>query len=176
MPLLTADDIKRAKLLVEAHAELVAQYKARSVETGELDPQDKGFLNINGHEVLSDEVMEPPLGYLDQPDLMETIRRMIRSEELHRAHRESETFEEADDFDVDDDFDPGSPYEMFFDPQPGAATGPSGLATSAPTDLGDTPPAPSTAPQSDTGGQAGPSGSSSAERGGGGAERPPSGS
>lgn len=161
MPLLTEADILRAKYLVEAHAELVQQYRDRMSES------ELGFLNVNGHEVPDDTVVEPPIGYIAQPDLIETIRNMVRSEQLKAAlDAETETFEEADDFDVDDDFDPMSPYEMFFDPQPGAARGPSDLATDVPTGLSD--------PQSDTAAQSSPEGSSEPERGGGGAERPPS--
>lgn len=62
----------------------------------------------------------PPIGFIKQPTLAETMRAMILGEALKRHARESgaETFEEADDFDVGDDFDPTSPYEEVFEPQP----------------------------------------------------------
>lgn len=60
----------------------------------------------------------PPLGFIKQPTLAETMRAMIQGEALRRAARESglETFEEADDFEVGDDYDPTSPYEEVFEP------------------------------------------------------------
>lgn len=119
-------DIVRAKQLLDAHEKLVQEYQERLAADDELVTVERGMLNIRGHEVVSNEVIEPPLGFLDQPDLMETIRRMIRSEEFRRANEGEESFEEADDFDVEDDIDPASPYEMYFDPHPFEPQGPSG--------------------------------------------------
>lgn len=75
-------------------------------------------LDKNGHEVPSDMPLEPPLGYKQQPTMIEHIRNMVRSEHLRRAAEDAgaETFEEADDFDVGDDVDPTAPYEEQFDP------------------------------------------------------------
>lgn len=86
------------------------------------------FLNLLGQEVPDPTIVDPPLGYVAQPDLMELMRRMIRTE-LSQAIDESEveTFDEADDFDIDDDpVDISSPYEEYFDPAPGAPKGPPG--------------------------------------------------
>lgn len=92
------------------------------------DPIGYGFLNVLGQEVPDPTVVEPPLGYVAQPDLMEQMRRMVRSEMSRIAElQEFETFEEADDFDIDEDpVDYSSPYEMFFDPPAGAPAGPTG--------------------------------------------------
>lgn len=72
----------------------------------------------NGREYPDPTPIAPPVGFIKQPTLAETMRQMVRSEELKRAARESgaETFEEADDFDVGDDYDPKSPYEEEFEP------------------------------------------------------------
>lgn len=85
-----------------------------------------GFLNVRGQEVPDPTVVEPPLGYIAQPDLMEQMRRMVRTEMSRIAELEQfESFEEADDFDIDDDpVDYTTPYEMYFDPEPAADQGP----------------------------------------------------
>lgn len=72
----------------------------------------------NGREFPDPTPIAPPVGFLKQPTMAETMRQMIRSHELRMAARESgqETFEEADDFDVGDDYDPRSPYEEEFEP------------------------------------------------------------
>lgn len=58
--------------------------------------------------------MAPPLGYVEQPNLWEQMRAMIRSEQLRQLAEEAgaETFEEADDFDVPDDIIPVSKYDV----------------------------------------------------------------
>lgn len=61
--------------------------------------------------------MAPPLGFVPQPPLWETIRAMVaRGMSEAAAAQEAETFEEADDFEVGDDYDPESPYEEVFEP------------------------------------------------------------
>lgn len=72
----------------------------------------------NGVEYPDPTPVAPPVGFIKQPTLAETMRQMIRSEELKKYARESgaETFEESEDFDVGDDFDPMSPHEELFDP------------------------------------------------------------
>lgn len=71
------------------------------------------YLNKEGSEVLDPTPMEPPIGYKDQPDMWETVQRMVRTELLQRelAKDEYGSFEEEDDFDVGDDYEPNSPYE-----------------------------------------------------------------
>lgn len=58
--------------------------------------------------------LAPPIGYVEQPNLWEQMRAMIRSEQLKQLAEAAgaETFEEADDFDVEDEIEPNSPYEM----------------------------------------------------------------
>lgn len=74
----------------------------------------------DGKEYPDPTPMAPPIGFIKQPTLAETMRQMILGEALKRHAREqgAETFEEADDFDVGDDFDPSSPYEEVFEPHP----------------------------------------------------------
>ena len=74
-------------------------------------------LTPEGREKLSPTPVAPPVGYVRQPSLAETIRNMVRSERLAQeaAAAGYETFEEADDFEVDDDFDPGHPFEAEFE-------------------------------------------------------------
>lgn len=72
----------------------------------------------DGKEYPDPTPMAPPIGFIKQPTLAETMRQMIAGEALRRHARESgaETFEEADDFEVGDDYDPTSPYEETFEP------------------------------------------------------------
>lgn len=72
----------------------------------------------DGREYPDPTPVAPPIGFIKQPTMAETMRAMIQSQELRRAAAESgqETFEEADDFNVGDDYDPTSPYEEQFEP------------------------------------------------------------
>lgn len=73
----------------------------------------------DGREIPDSTPMEPPIGYVKQPSMIEIVRAQVMAH--HRAlqelaaAQEKESFEEADDFDVGDDFDPHSPYEGDFD-------------------------------------------------------------
>lgn len=77
-------------------------------------------LTDDGKEKPNPVPMEPPIGYLKQPSMVENIRNMIRSEELRRAAEAAgaETFDEADDFDVPDDPEPVGRYEVPDDLEP----------------------------------------------------------
>lgn len=81
-------------------------------------PQKTEYMR-DGREYPDPTPVAPPIGFVRQPTLAETMRQMVRSEALKRAARESgmETFEEADDFEIGDDYDPKSPYEEVFEPQ-----------------------------------------------------------
>lgn len=84
-------------------------------------------LNSNGHEVVDNTPMAPPVGYKHVPSMVDIIRAQIRAEKLRLEAEEAglETFDEADDFEVGDDYDPTSPYEEQFEPvavPPSAAT------------------------------------------------------
>jgi len=72
----------------------------------------------DGREMVSGIPKAKPLGYKKHKTIQETIREMIRSEQLRREAEAAglETLEEADDFEIGDDFDPTSPYEYSFDP------------------------------------------------------------
>ena len=145
------NDRKAAAARDAAKEDLIAFYETVAAQASE---GDLAFLNLLGQEVPDPTIIDPPLGYVPQPDLMELMRRMIRTE-LSSAidQTEFETFEEADDFDIDDDpVDYQSPYEEFFDPAPGAPKGPPGEIHPARQDpnqpavpAADPPPAPSSA-------------------------------
>lgn len=111
---------RERELLIEHYTLVAAQ-----------NSDDYGFLNVRGHEVPDPTVVDPPLGYVQQPDLMELTRRMVAGHlSAAAAAAEFETLEEADDFDIDEDpVDYQSPWELYFDPAPGAPTGPPGDAT-----------------------------------------------
>lgn len=134
----TQADLRAAELRDQAHEELVEHYINQAILAARGELNDDGtpiaFLNVRGHEVPDPTVVEPPLGYVPQPDLMEQMRRMVRNELSRLAEdSEAESFEEADDFDIDDDpVDYSSPYEEFFDPAPGAPTGPPAPAAADP--------------------------------------------
>jgi len=70
------------------------------------------------HEVLDYTPVAIPLRFSGESRFNETIRQIIRSEELAKLAEEhgDETFEEANDFNVGDDYDPTSPYEENYDP------------------------------------------------------------
>lgn len=104
------------------------------------NPKGKN-LDANGYEILSSTPMSPPVGFVQQPSMMEMVRNMIRSEKLRQeaAAAGAESFEEADDFDVGDDFDPHSPYEVEFDP-PVPLSAPEPTPVTAATDLVAPPP------------------------------------
>lgn len=104
--------------------ELIKYYESVAIEGS--DPY--GFLNIRGHEVPDPTIVEPPLGYVHQPDLMTQMRMMVQSQlSAIAAESELETFADAEDFEIDDDpIDYTSPWEQFFDPAPDMPAGPPG--------------------------------------------------
>lgn len=106
-----------------AMEDLIDNYIAQAINASD---ENQSLINVMGQEVPDPTVVEPPLGYIQQPDLMELMRRMVRGHLSDLAdQQELETFDEADDFEIDDDpVDYSSPYEMYFDPAPGAPTGP----------------------------------------------------
>lgn len=75
-------------------------------------------LTKDGREIPDPTPMQPPLGYIKQPSMMENMRNMIRSETLRKEALASgkESFEDSEDFGEDEDNDPSSPYEANFDP------------------------------------------------------------
>lgn len=88
------------KIREEEREKLIALYTEIAISNSE----EYGFLNVRGHEVPDPTVIEPPLGYVPQPDLMEQMRAMVRNELSRIAEaNEHETFEEADDFEIEDD-------------------------------------------------------------------------
>lgn len=83
-------------------------------ETGE----EIMLLNVQGAETPDPASMEPPLGWVDQPSLIEQVRAAVRSEALKLAAEQDGfgSFEEEDDFEIGDDYEPTSPYENEFEP------------------------------------------------------------
>lgn len=69
-------------------------------------------------EVLDTTPVAIPAKFTRQSSYNETIRNIIRSEQLNRELDAAglETFEEANDFEIGDDFEPKSIYEESFDP------------------------------------------------------------
>lgn len=136
----SAADKRAAELREEERLALIKHYEAQAALASEIS--DLAFLNVSGHEVPDPTIIDPPLGYSPQPDLMELMRRMIRNELVTATDAlEVETFADADDFDVDDDpVDYSSPYEEYFDPQPGAPSGPPGEVHPARQDPNQEPP------------------------------------
>lgn len=119
---LSEHDLVMEKIRNEEREKLINHYMQTAIENS----AEYGFLNVRGHEVPDPTVIEPPIGYVQQPDVMEQMRRMVRNELSRIADaQEFETFEEADDFDIDDDpVDYTSPYEMYFDPPAAGPDGP----------------------------------------------------
>lgn len=80
------------------------------------------FLNADGQEIPDPRPLEPPIGYIKQPSMVDIVREQIAlANRLYAEDREFEEFEESEDFDVQDDFDPTSPWENDFDPSVSAA-------------------------------------------------------
>lgn len=152
MTLPSEHDLVVRKKREEARQALIEHYIQIAIEQSD----EYGFLNVMGHEVPDPTVVEPPLGYVAQPDLMEMMRRMIHNQlSAIAAQAEFETMEEADDFDIEDDpVDYTSPYEEFFDPAPGAPGGPPGETRAAPNEA---PQPPETPPDAGGGGAQPPS-------------------
>ncbi len=71
------------------------------------------FINEKGQEVLDPTPVEMPLGYNRPENLVDKIRRLIKTETLYGAKKyDRETFDEADDFDIGDEYDPHSVHEL----------------------------------------------------------------
>lgn len=141
-----------------ARVDLINHYIEVAINRSAED--EYGFLNVMGHEVPDPTVIEPPLGYIPQPDLMEQMRRMVQNEMSRiAALQEFETFEEADDFDIDEDpVDYTTPYEMYFDPPAGEPAGPPADSNARPDpNAPPAPPPPSTPPPAGGGGAQPPS-------------------
>lgn len=145
-----SDNDRKAEASRDAAKEdLIAHYELVAAAASE---GDLAFLNLLGQEVPDPTVIDPPLGYIQQPDLMELMRRMIRTEMSQAIDAtQFETFDEADDFDIEDDpVDYSSPYEEYFDPAPGAPKGPAAEPHPLRADPNQQPPAPeATTPAAD---------------------------
>lgn len=134
-----SDNDRKAEAHREASKEdLIAHYELVAAQNS---ADGLAFLNLMGQEVPDPTIVDPPIGYVAQPDLMELMRRMVRQEMSALAENaEFETFDEADDFDIDDDpVDYSSPYEEYFDPSPGMPKGPPGEVHPARQDPNATP-------------------------------------
>lgn len=75
---------------------------------------------VDGRELPDPVPISPPLGFIEQPSMVDHIRAMVRSEHLRFAAEQAgaETFEESDDFDIPDDDEPLSAYDMADDYEP----------------------------------------------------------
>lgn len=103
---------------------LLNLYRDIAIERSKIDPDGYGFTNVLGQEVPSPVVLEPPVGYVPPPDIMQQVRDMVRRElSLAAAAVEAESEEDADDFDMEE-IEPWSPYEEYFAPDDGSPKGP----------------------------------------------------
>lgn len=97
-------------------------------------------LTLDGSQFIPDDTpMQPPLGFIKQPSMVEHVRNMIRSEQLRQAAEQAgaESFEEADDFDLEDaDELPHSRYEMEDNFEPPVAAEPANEPASTPASVG----------------------------------------
>lgn len=75
----------------------------------------------DGSEIPDPTVVEPPVGTIDQPTIMESVYNLIRQEKLRQGDTTMipDSPEEADDFDIPDpdDLEPHSRYEFEDGPQ-----------------------------------------------------------
>lgn len=78
------------------------------------DPMDgKAFHTPDGREVLNPLTLAPPIGYKEEPSLMELVQRALTA---HLAglegNDEIDSIEDADDFEMQEEWDPTSLYEI----------------------------------------------------------------
>jgi len=75
----------------------------------------RAILTPDGREILNPMPVAPPIGYVQEPSMMDRLNEMLaaRMRQVREAD-EIETIEEVDDFDVPDpeDFQPSSVYEV----------------------------------------------------------------
>lgn len=78
------------------------------------------FQNLLGQELPDPVPMQPPVGFIQQPSMMDHVMDLIQSNNLRQAALAAglETLEESDDFEVDDDDEPYSAYQMPDDYEP----------------------------------------------------------
>lgn len=77
----------------------------------------KDRLTSQGHENLSSEPIQVPLGMKRPETLAEQVQRLVRTSVSEHARMNGmETFEESEDFEIEDDLDFSTPYETHFDP------------------------------------------------------------
>lgn len=98
-------------VMLKRHARLSREdYLKKMLEKG---------IDKDGYLVPDGTPMQPPVGYVKQPSMMEIMRDMVHSEHMRLAAMAEgfETLEEADDFDIGDDADElQSGYENDLDP------------------------------------------------------------
>lgn len=120
--------------IIESHTDYVREPSAR----------EQNLFDESRREIVSAIPVAPPVGYVEQPSLVERIRAMVRSEHLRYAATEAgyETFEDSEDFEIGEDYEPNTPYERVFDPPPPAVES----AAAAPPKPVEPPPAPPAPP------------------------------
>lgn len=98
---------------------IAAKVRPRLSEAAYLEKLLRMGKNGNGDEVPDPTPMEPPIGWIEPPSMVELIRKMIRDNEIEKGlGGEPESFEEADDFDIGDDGeDLRSGWENDFEPR-----------------------------------------------------------
>lgn len=130
------DDLEMEERVARAAAQEQADIDAQDRRGGPFPPWYLDKLKAknqtpDGSEIPDPTVMEPPIGHLEMPSIMEAMYNMIRQERLRQGDLtdEPDTPDQADDFDVDDpdELEPASAYEFErnFDPAQNAPQTPS---------------------------------------------------
>lgn len=115
-----------------ASASFVEEFNTKP-EWDEDGVQATAGIGKDGKEYGDPTPLEPPIGFDRPPDLMETMRQMIRNEayQFKLSQEGFDTFEEAGDFDIEEDPMPLTLHEALLMQQPEAASPPA--APSAPS-------------------------------------------
>lgn len=84
---------------------VTAKVRPRLSEAAYLEKLVRLRKNGFGDEVPDPTVMEPPIGWVEAPTMVELMRKMIRDHDIEKGlmNDEYESFDEADDFDVGDE-------------------------------------------------------------------------
>lgn len=93
-----------------------ADFRSKFLAAGWTDDPGTGkaVLDEHGREIFNPVPMDPPVGFVQEPSMMDLIQRQINKHlELLRGDEEIDSEEEANDFDAGpEEFDPFSLYEF----------------------------------------------------------------
>lgn len=108
---------------VNGDGEVLVKVREKPVATEggyALKMAERGLTEDGSMQIPDPVPMEPPLGFVKQPSMVDYVRGLVRSEQLRLTAQLAgyESFEEAEDFSVEDELEPGSAYEMEEDFEP----------------------------------------------------------